>query len=104
MNISITMRRVIVSQLVMDKVSDLRAFLTDELRLSREAAHHRTDRIDTFLSSLAAAADYPLCRFKRWHKLGYRCAIFEKNWVFAYEVFDEGIIIRVMSHTAMLKG
>ncbi len=45
---------------------------------------------------------YPLCRFKRWCKLGYRCAVFEKHWVFAYEIFPEGIIIRDMSHTAAL--
>ena len=55
------------------------------------------------LKSLAGAADYPLCRFKKWHRLGYRCAVFEKNWVFAYEVFDDGIIIRDMCHTAILK-
>lgn len=93
------MRKVAISETVLDKVSELRAFLTDELKLSREAAHGRTDRIN----ALAGAADYPLCRFKKWHRLGYRCAVFEKDWVFAYEVFDDGIIIRDMCHTAILK-
>ena len=90
------MRKVAISETVLDKVSELRAFLTDELKLSREAAHSRTARID-------GAANYPLCRFKKWHRLGYRCAVFEKDWVFAYEVFDEGIIIQDMCHTAFLK-
>ncbi len=97
------MRKVAISETVLDKVSELRAFLTDELKLSREAAHGRTDRINAFLKSLAGAADYPLCRFKKWHRLGHRCAVFEKDWVFAYEVFDDGIIIRDMCHTAILK-
>lgn len=97
------MRKVAISGAVLEKVADLRAYLTDELKLSREAAHSRTDRIDAFLKSLTGAADYPLCRFKKWHRLGYRCAVFEKNWVFAYEVFDEGIIIQDMCHTAFLK-
>ena len=76
------MRKVAISGAVLEKVADLRAYLTDEL---------------------TGAADYPLCRFKKWHRLGYRCAVFEKNWVFAYEVFDDGIIIRDMCHTAILK-
>ena len=97
------MRKVAISETVLDKVSELRAFLTDELKLSRKAAHSRTARIDAFLVSLAGAANYPLCLFKKWHRLGYRCAVFEKDWVFAYEVFDEGIIIQDMCHTAFLK-
>ena len=103
MSTSTKMRKVAISGAVLEKVADLRAYLTDELKLSREAAHSRTDRIDAFLKSLTGAADYPLCRFKKWHRLGYRCAVFEKNWVFAYAVFDDGIIIRDMCHTAILK-
>ena len=32
----------------------------------------------------------------------YHCAVFEKDWVFAYEVFDEGVIVRDMANTALL--
>ena len=96
------MREVVVSEPVMAKVADLRAYLTDELKLSREATHKRIDQIDVFISSLAAEADYPLCRFKKWKTLGYRCAVFEKKWIFAYEVFGDGIIVRDMSHASLL--
>lgn len=65
MSTSTKMRKVAISEAVLEKVADLRAYLTDELKLSREAAHNRTDRIDAFLKSLAGAADYPLCRFKK---------------------------------------
>ena len=47
------MRKVAISEAVLEKIADLRAYLTDELKLSREAAHSRTDRIDAFLKSLA---------------------------------------------------
>ena len=103
-NISIAMRKVVISETVMSKVSDLRKFLIEELKLSREAAHNRTNRINDFLVSLTSEADYPLCRLKKWHKLGYRCAVFEKDWVFAYEVFAEGVIVMDMCHTAMLQA
>lgn len=71
--------------------------------MSREAAHKRTDRIDAFIQTLANEADYPLCRFKKWQVLGYRCAVCEKDWIFAYEVFEDGIIVRDMSHAKLLK-
>ena len=86
----------------MDKVAELRAYLTDTLKLSQKATYKRIDRIDAFLLSLANQADYPLCRFKKWRTLGYRCAVFEKDWVFAYEVFEDGVIVRDMSHTSLL--
>jgi|SRR5690554_3432629 hypothetical protein len=96
------MRKVAVSDIVMNKVSDLRIYLIEELQLSWEAAHKRTNRIEKFLLSLSNPADYPLCRFKKWRAMGYRCAIFEKDWVFAYELFEDGVIVRDMSHTSLL--
>jgi len=95
-------RKVIVSDVVQEKVSELESFLKYELKFSKEAARKRSDRMRMFFKSLSAPADYPLCRFKRWRTLGYRCVVFEKNWVLAYEVFDGGIIVRDMSHTSML--
>jgi hypothetical protein len=97
------MRDVRVSNLVKDKIDNLEYYLIDELKLSEEAALRRTARMREFTRSFRHEADYALCRFKKWRKLGYRCAVFEKDWVFAYEVFDGGIIVRDMSHTSMLK-
>lgn len=97
------MRKVIISESVMGKIVDLRIYLVEQLKLSREAAHRRTDRMNAFLLSLANEVDYPLCRFKQWKSFRYRCVPFEKDWIFAYEVFDDGIIVRDMSHAKLLK-
>jgi len=96
------MREILISDAVINEVSDLRIYLVEQLKMSREAAQKRVDRIDGFLLSLANEADYPLCRFRKWQALGYRCAVFEKDWVFAYELFEDGIIVRDMSHTSLL--
>lgn len=97
------MRDVLVSGVVRNKIAELESYLIDELKLSEEAALRRSDRMRKFVKALSNAADYPLCRFKKWQVLGYRCAVCEKNWVFAYEVFEDGIIVRDMSHTSLLK-
>ncbi|MCL2131110.1 MAG: hypothetical protein FWH36_01445 [Lentimicrobiaceae bacterium] len=96
------MRKVHISNAVRLKIVDLRTFLVVEYNLSEYAAYKRIERIRVFLDSLSIPADYALCRFKKWQELGYRCAVFEKSWVFAYEVFDDGVIVRDMSHAAML--
>lgn len=96
------MRKVVISNQVKEKIAELELFLKDELKLSKKAAKSRCKRIDVFLLAIGNPADYPLCRFKRWRAFGYRCAVFEKNWIFAYEIFDSGIIVRDMSHTAAL--
>ena len=96
------MRKVIVSGTVLDMLAELRIYLAVELKLSEEAAEKRTERLRAFLKSLSAPVDYPLCRFKRWNVLGYRCVVFEKDWMFAYEVVPQGVIVRDMSHVKML--
>ncbi|NDV67631.1 hypothetical protein [Dysgonomonas sp. 25] len=96
------MREVQISGLVRGKIAELESYLIDELKLSEEAALRRSKRMREYVRTFGNAVDYPLCRFKEWRKMGYRCAVFEKDWVFAYEVFDGGVIIRDMSHTASL--
>jgi hypothetical protein len=96
------MRKICISKVVLEKISELELYLKNEIKFSKEAALKRSDRMREFLKSLSFPADYALCRFKKWRELGYRCAVFEKDWVFAYEVFDDGVIIQDMSHTAIL--
>ena len=96
------MREVVISQDVQRKIDDLELFLKDQLKLSKEAAMRRCDRMDKLFESLGSRVDYPLCRFAKWKSLGYRCVVFEKNWVFAYEIFEDGVIVRDMSHTSLL--
>ena len=96
------MREVTVSNKVRRKLEELEYFLVDEMYLSEEAALNRSRCMRVFVDSLSFPADYALCRFKKWRDLGYHCAVFEKSWVFAYEIFDEGVIVRDMSHVAML--
>lgn len=96
------MREVRVSGLVRDKIAELESYLIDELKLSEEAALRRSARMRAFVHAFRNEADYPLCRFKKWKALGFRCAVFEKSWVFAYEIFEDGIIVRDLSHTKLL--
>ena len=96
------MRSFIVSPTVTDKLSDLVAYLKDDLKLSEEASLAYYERFMTFIRSFGAEVDYPLCRFKRWRALGYRCTVFEKQWILAYEVVDEGVIVQDMSNAALL--
>ena len=96
------MRKVYISWIVLSKISELELYLKNELKFSKEAARKRSDKMRVFVNSLSYPADYALCRFKKWRELGYRCVVFEKSWIFAYEIFNDGVIVRDMSHTALL--
>jgi len=96
------MRKVNVSDVVRQRLDELADYMIDEFNLSEQAAMRRIERFHAFISALGNAADYPLCRFKRWRALGYRCVVFEKRWILAYEIFDGGVIVRDMSHVAVL--
>jgi len=96
------MREVRISSQVMSKIDELESFLKNDLKLSKEAARKRSNRMRKFVCSFSNIGDYPLCRFKKWRMLGYRCAVFERTWVFAYEIFDRGVIVQDISHTSLL--
>ncbi len=93
------MRNVIISAPVTQKMTLLAYYLTDEQKLSAYAVIKYMDRMNTFLSSLSAPVNHPKCRFEEWIMLEYRCAIFEKEWIFVYEEFDDGVLIRDLRHT-----
>lgn len=96
------MRKVIVSAQVTSQLSDLKNYLKNELKLSQQAALEHNNRFLEYINSLSAEVDHPLCRFKRWRRLGYRCAVFEKQWVLAYQIVQEGVIVRDLTNTALL--
>ncbi|MDR0907538.1 MAG: hypothetical protein LBM63_02875 [Rikenellaceae bacterium] len=98
------MRKVNIAESVWVQINDLADYLVEDLKISESSAHDRCARMIDFIASLSAEVDYPLCRFRRWRKLGYRCAVFERDWVLAYEVFKEGVVVRDMSHVKLLKG
>ncbi len=58
--------------------------------------------MERFVMNFAKSVNHAPRRFKKWNMHGYHCAVFEKEWVFAYEIFDEGVIVRDMSYTALL--
>ena len=95
------MRSVTISPVVKNSLEELEHYLVDELKLSEMASLRRSRRIREFIHSLRNPGDYALCRFRKWREAGYHCAPFE-GWVFAYEVFPDGIIIRDMSHGKLL--
>ena len=96
------MCEIIISDRLWSKIEAIKNYLISELKLSEEAAISRINRMEDFVTSFAIPTAYPLCRFKQWRELGYRCAVFERDWIFAYEVFDNGVIVRDLVHTATL--
>ena len=96
------MREVLISGFVLDKIDELESYLIDELKLSEEAVLRRSARMRKFIHSLGVSVDFPICRFKMWRMFGYRCIVFEKDWIFACEIFTDGIIVRDMSHSSLL--
>lgn len=81
---------------------ELNFYLIHVLKFSRPNAHKRVERLRTkMLRSASLPVIHALCRFVPWQRLGYRCVPIE-GWVFAYEVYSWGVIIREMSHSSML--
>ena len=55
------MREVVISDAVLEKIGELEIFLKEGLKMSKEAAFKRCNRMDDFFESLKGRVDYPLC-------------------------------------------
>jgi len=99
------MRNILLSETVESKIVELKNYLVLDLKLSETAALRRMDRIGAFLRRSLGneSVNYRLCRFVRWRALSYRC-VQTGGWVFAYETFEGGVIVRDMAHGAALHG
>ena len=53
---------------------------------STESADRFIDRIFAFCESFSTfPAAYPVCRFQVFQQKGYRCAVFEKQYIIVYK-------------------
>jgi plasmid stabilization system protein ParE len=96
------MRKVIISRLVDEQLSEIERYLQHKLHFSKQAARRRSDKIrGSVLRLHNPVFDTALCRFRRWHVLGYRCISFD-GWVFAYEIVVDGVIVQDMAHSSVL--
>lgn len=96
------LRHVVVAPQAYEKIAEITTYLRDELKFSEFAALRYESRFTSVIAGLAVPADYALCRFPRWKRLGYRCVAVDHQWIIAYQVLPEGIIVREIENAANL--
>lgn len=96
-----TARSVVVSSLVRELLLELYVHLRYTLHLSKDAAKARMERLQAHTQTLRFSHSDSLCRYRRWRDKGWYCTSCEA-WVFAYEVFEDGVIIHDMRHSSVL--
>lgn len=94
---------VIISRKAYNKISSLHKFIIDEIKMPLTANRY-TEKIIAFGFSLAdVPLGYKICTRPKWKSKNYRCATFDKKWIFVYEVKDNQIIIRELALGKLLK-
>ena len=68
-----------------------------------ETAHRYIEEINEFLQKLGGCFSLSKCRKKKWRDKGYHCAIFNHQWIFAYRIYDDRVIIHDMENAANIK-
>ena len=96
------MKPVQISSAVMLRLDELFQYIANEYKMP-ETAHRRVEEIREFLQSLGGCFVLAKCKRKVWNKLGYRCAVFDHAWIFAYQVYDDRVIIHDMEYAANIK-
>ncbi|MDQ1265781.1 MAG: hypothetical protein QG635_933 [Bacteroidota bacterium] len=69
-----------------------------------ETAIRFIEKFRNFGESLSLFPEkYPICRFPELAEKKYRCAVFEKNYIFVYKELEQEIVIFDIFHVKRLK-
>ena len=68
-----------------------------------ETAEKYQQELYEFGNSLVSYPDkYSICRYKRYNIRKYRCAVFDRTWIFVYKVIKDRIFVIHVVHTSIL--
>jgi plasmid stabilization system protein ParE len=88
-----------ISDIVLKRLDELFNHIVNEFN-APATAHKYIEEINEFLQKLGNGFALAKCRRKKWREKGYRYAVFDRCWVFAYQIYDDRVIIHDMEYTA----
>jgi len=93
------MKPVEISVDALGKLDELFKYIVNEYK-APETAHNYIEGINEFLQKLGGCFALAKCRRKKWREKGYHCAVYDHSWIFAYQIYDDRVIIHDMEYTA----
>ena len=93
------MKPVEIADKVLERIDELFNHIVNEFK-APATAHRYIQEIYEFLEKLGSCFVLAKCRLKKWSEKGYRCAVFDHCWVFAYQIYDDRVIIHDMEYAA----
>ena len=91
------MKPVEVSDKVMKQLDELFHHIANEF-MAPDTAHNYIERINEFLQQLGGCFALAKCRRRKWREAGYLCAVFNHCWIFAYQIYDDRVIVHDMEY------
>jgi hypothetical protein len=91
------MKRVEVASNVMERLDELFNYIVNEYKAPDTACNY-IEEINEFLQKLGSRIALAKCRRKKWREKGYRCAVFKYCWIFAYQIYDDRVIVHDMEY------
>lgn len=85
-------------------ILSLADYISDEIKMPITASRY-ADKIKDFGLSIGTNPNaWPICNSKKYSVLNYRCAIFDKKWVFVYSITTKHVIIRDVVNGKLIKA
>ena len=93
------MKPVEIADNVLERLNELFNYIINEYKMP-ETAHNYIEEINEFMQKLGGCFALEKCRLKKWREKGYHCAVFNHRWIFAYQIYDDRVIIHDMKYAA----
>ena len=96
------MKPVEIADNVTVRINELFNHIVHEYK-APDTAHGYIEEMYEFLQKLGGCFALAKCRRKKWSEKDYRCAVFKRCWIFAYQIYDDRVIIHDMEYAPNIK-
>ena len=93
--------RLIWRKTALNAIEDIYFYIAEE---SPQNAEIFIERLISFGENLVVFPNkYRTCRFPKYARKSYHCAVFEKNYMFIYKIKNNTVYINMIHHVSRLK-
>jgi hypothetical protein len=90
--------KVLVKPAAVRSINKLVEYITAEIQMPETGMRYGEKMIDFAITLGENWKAYNNCNYSPWNKLGLKCAVFDKKYVFAFNTIKDNVVIYYVRH------
>lgn len=94
---------VVLTRKALNNLKKLTSYIVSEIKMP-QTGYRYGKKMRLFAKAIGTNPNaWPICNSKKYSTHNYRCAIFDKKWVFVYSITPKHVVIRDVVNGKLIK-